>query len=563
MLKTLKMKRKIRSSFYIKRYAVLACILFSIILFHLTGVAQTSESNLSDDFDFIGLLEHHGSIMLILQAETGKIVYANQAAVDFYGYSRDVLYGMKIHQINTLTSAEVEIERQAAIVEARNNFVFKHRLASGEIRTVEVSSYPYQLEGQLLLFSVIQDITVRDALLRRQRTTNTIIVGLLLGLVALLVFSSVRIRNALRSEKAARMHADEAARRSTLLFETVNKEWSACFANEEVMVEKLMELTRSQCGAVQRYDLLPEQPPVVVSGPSGATLQKQDIVREMCRLVKENAVLIQNESSETLPDRKTSMPRHMIVPVRLDEEIVAVACLSGKQEQYDEEDMQHVTLLMEGIWNRQMLMDTQQTLALGKERYQAVLLSIREGVIFCDSDDRIVLLNGAAETLTGLRQAEAQGCSVADILKIQPFVDDNKRETQHLFGILGAMESRSLWVLTSSSGVNSLVDYSCVPVDLGKGMVDGSVIILHDRTKLLAQQEHIDFLNRHDQLTRLYNRRYIEVLLRLMEKNVVGPFAMIMADIDGLKLINDAYGNETGDQLLVSAGKIHSRFSSL
>ncbi|WP_313071328.1 PAS domain S-box protein [Lacrimispora sp.] len=64
-----------------------------------------------------------------------------------------------------------------------------------------------------------------------------------------------------------------------------------------------------------------------------------------------------------------------------------------------------------------------------------------------------------------------------------------------------------------------------------------------------AQQEVL-YLSYHDQLTGLYNRRYYEEELRRMDTKNNLPITMILADVNGLKLTNDAFGHMTGDLLL-------------
>lgn len=104
--------------------------------------------------------EEYGAVMLVIDPESGQIREANQAAAEFYGYSMNQLQGMKIQEINALDPEDVALERQLAHQEDRNYFVFPHRLANGEIRTVEVHSWPMETdEGETLLFSVIIDIT--------------------------------------------------------------------------------------------------------------------------------------------------------------------------------------------------------------------------------------------------------------------------------------------------------------------------------------------------------------------------------------------------------------------
>lgn len=58
----------------------------------------------------------------------------------------------------------------------------------------------------------------------------------------------------------------------------------------------------------------------------------------------------------------------------------------------------------------------------------------------------------------------------------------------------------------------------------------------------------------HDPLTQLYNRRYaVPFLTRLIERSTTSntPFALILADMDYFKRINDQYGHASGDAVLV------------
>ncbi|MCW9046013.1 MAG: PAS domain S-box protein [Alphaproteobacteria bacterium] len=106
------------------------------------------------------------SIMLLIEPTTGNIVDANQAAGKFYGYPRDYLRTMTIQEINTLTPEQVAEERKQARIEGRNFFIFRHRVADGEIKTVEVHSVPLDFGGRTLLYSIIRDISKERALLQ-------------------------------------------------------------------------------------------------------------------------------------------------------------------------------------------------------------------------------------------------------------------------------------------------------------------------------------------------------------------------------------------------------------
>jgi diguanylate cyclase (GGDEF)-like protein/PAS domain S-box-containing protein len=124
----------------------------------LRSEAQLRES----EARFRNLFEQNGSVMILVAPESGLIVAANLAASRFYGYSREELTGMNVDQINTLPAEEIARERQKALSEERNFFSFRHRLASGELRDVEVYSSPVEAVGRRLLFSIVHDVTERE-----------------------------------------------------------------------------------------------------------------------------------------------------------------------------------------------------------------------------------------------------------------------------------------------------------------------------------------------------------------------------------------------------------------
>ena len=107
------------------------------------------------------MFESHNAVMLLIDASSGRIVDANRSAARFYGYELDDLRAMSIQQINMLSGKEVAACRARADSLEQNDFVFPHRRANGEIRTVRVDSSPINVQGRTLLFSIIHDITER------------------------------------------------------------------------------------------------------------------------------------------------------------------------------------------------------------------------------------------------------------------------------------------------------------------------------------------------------------------------------------------------------------------
>jgi len=99
--------------------------------------------------------------MLVVDPARGEIVDANLGAARFYGYSREQMIGMPASQIDTKPWQEIDVERKRAVIDRWGYFDYRHRLASGEVRDVEVYISPIDVDGRMLDYSVICDITER------------------------------------------------------------------------------------------------------------------------------------------------------------------------------------------------------------------------------------------------------------------------------------------------------------------------------------------------------------------------------------------------------------------
>ena len=113
-----------------------------------------------DDIRLTPELRNHSVIALLIDSADGAIVDANNAAASFYGYTVESLRQMHIQDINVLEPREVEAEFGKARDANRNYFLFPHRLADGNVRTVEVYSSPFTSRNENpLLLSIIHDAT--------------------------------------------------------------------------------------------------------------------------------------------------------------------------------------------------------------------------------------------------------------------------------------------------------------------------------------------------------------------------------------------------------------------
>lgn len=79
---------------------------------------------------------------------------------------------------------------------------------------------------------------------------------------------------------------------------------------------------------------------------------------------------------------------------------------------------------------------------------------------------------------------------------------------------------------------------------------------IQDVTTRKDAQDKILYLSYHDQLTGLYNRRYYEEELKRLDVERNYPLTLVMADVNGLKLVNDSFGHSFGDELLKKVAEV-------
>jgi PAS domain S-box-containing protein len=109
------------------------------------------------------LFESHPTVMLLTDPRTAQIVDANPAACVFYGYPREIITQMHLSDINTLPTAELFATMSRTISNPSAWHAFQHRLANGDLREVDVYTGPVSFDGKLFLFSIVHDVTEKQA----------------------------------------------------------------------------------------------------------------------------------------------------------------------------------------------------------------------------------------------------------------------------------------------------------------------------------------------------------------------------------------------------------------
>ncbi|NHB58179.1 sensor domain-containing diguanylate cyclase [Acinetobacter sp. 194] len=84
-------------------------------------------------------------------------------------------------------------------------------------------------------------------------------------------------------------------------------------------------------------------------------------------------------------------------------------------------------------------------------------------------------------------------------------------------------------------------------------------LALTDITARKKAESYLEYLGKHDVLTKLYNRSFFTEELNRLERSMVRPVSAIFIDMNSVKEINDNHGHDAGDELLRRMGNILDR----
>lgn len=187
-----------------------------------------------------------------------------------------------------------------------------------------------------------------------------------------------------------------------------------------------------------------------------------------------------------------------------------------------------------------------QELHESENRLRIILNSIQSGVVLIDAETKkITDVNEVALELIGASREEVVGTPCHRFIC-------SPDEGQCPLLEKGQEIDRSERTLTRANGEKIPVIRSVVPLMLNnrKHLLE-SFINIEERKKM---EDQLKYISMHDALTGLYNRAYFEKEMHRLEKETV-PVGIIVCDVDGLKLVNDTLGHDSGDALLIAAAR--------
>ncbi len=199
----------------------------------------------------------------------------------------------------------------------------------------------------------------------------------------------------------------------------------------------------------------------------------------------------------------------------------------------------------------------QSELVESREKLEATLISVGDGVITVDSNGLIQFLNPVAQKLSGWTLDEAAGLPLENVFRIineytrQPV--DSPVQAVYKSGEIIELANHTL--LLAKDGSEIPIEDTAAPIRDSQGQIIGCVLVFRDYSERKEKQRRIEYLSYHDHLTGLYNRRYFEEELKRIDTDANMPLSFVYADVDGLKMINDAFGHDRGDELICNVAE--------
>ena len=551
--------------------------------------------------------------MLLVDPGTGAIVRGNAAAQAFYGFEENKLQCMLISDINIMSPEQIAAEMKKAVSEKREHFFFKHRLANGRVLEVEVHSGPIELDGKILLYSIIHDITERVHAQHRADAAHSLLTNLAAQVPGLIyqfqMYADGRSSFPYASpgiESIYEVSAGQVESDSTSVFSRLHP------LDYDRVAASIAESAASLSPWVCEYRVvLPVQGERWRRGiakperkSDGSTLWHGFITDITEHKVAEERLEEFNRDFEAFLDQTSDFVyfKDRQSRFRFCSQAMASICnhsdwrtMRGKHDRevfpletaliYESEE---APVFAAGIpllnridpyfdaqgkpgfvhTNKWPLFDQSgkvtgifgisrdvTEIRLNQSRLQLaanVFTYAREGIMITDERARLVEVNEAFTRVTGYERSEVLGKNP----RIFKSGRQNPEFYQHMWDSLnttGHWEGE-IWNRRKNGDIYAQLQSISVVHD-SDGEVLNYVSLFSDISQQKAHEQELEHIARYDVLTGLPNRSLLADRLQqamshcLRQRNIL---AVVFVDLDGFKQINDLHGHDAGDKLLVA-----------
>lgn len=134
-----------------------------------TEIFETLKNLRESERRYRSIFQKSSSAMMIINPSDGAIFDVNDAAAEFYGWSKEELKEKKIFEINTLPKPELKRDLESAKEGTRKVFFFRNKKANGSVVDVEVNCGSIVIQNSEMIHCIVHDISERKRAMNDMR----------------------------------------------------------------------------------------------------------------------------------------------------------------------------------------------------------------------------------------------------------------------------------------------------------------------------------------------------------------------------------------------------------
>lgn len=242
-----------------------------------------------------------------------------------------------------------------------------------------------------------------------------------------------------------------------------------------------------------------------------------------------------------------------VIPVKHEGKIIAILNLASHTvdeiSNSTRRNLEALSLQIGGVLARML---TQQELIESRENIQTLFDAVDDFLIIVDPSFNIVQFNPVVPRRLGYSPFEL---SEMKILNIYP--KNQALKAENIFNSIPPEQTVSCSIPLCAKENGEIPVESRITRGKWRGR-EVFYIISRDVTERKKTEARLEYMSSHDLLTGLYNRNFFETELQRLQNSRSFPITILIADVDGLKMVNDTLGHPAGDSLLKASAQIFS-----
>ncbi len=227
---------------------------------------------------------------------------------------------------------------------------------------------------------------------------------------------------------------------------------------------------------------------------------------------------------------------------------IMIRALTGENARHD-----GMMVIIEDVTER---LQTEEQISRMQKNYWEIFNSTNDALFVHDAYTGAILeANQTVETMYGYTREEVFFMNLQDLSAGEPPYSVNEAITYIRKAVEGGPQTYE-WLSKNKKGELFWTETTMIASRIGgEGRVLAVVRDIGDRKEM---EDRLKYLSAHDSLTGLYNRMHFEAEFERTSKGRKYPLSIIVADLDGLKVVNDTLGHAAGDEMIKSAASLLS-----